>query len=203
MPGRKSADPATALSPNSRTPSSATEEAASAGIRSRLTKSRLSTVLIGSAVVWSDSHPINARAGSAAIPASMLRRVNRAGMRPSPWWQFDAHHGRNHALCYPLAAGDRCDRFSTYGGSGAARYLQVPARGHEARLVRDHDQLSPIASTELGQHPAYVRACGCGADVDFRRDLVVRQTTADSGQHFTFPFGQLVEPGMVGDPGGP
>jgi hypothetical protein len=72
---RNSAAPATALSRNSRTPSSATLEAASPGIRSRLPKSSMSTVLIGLAVVRSNPQPTRARAGNAVIPASMRRRL--------------------------------------------------------------------------------------------------------------------------------
>jgi hypothetical protein len=39
--------------------------------------------------------------------------------------------------------------------------------------------------------------------VDFRSDLVVRQTAADTSQHVALSHGQLMQPAMIGTPAGP
>jgi hypothetical protein len=82
-------------------------DSASAGIRSLLAKSRVSTVLIGAAVVRSNPQPTSARAGIAARPASRVRRLIRPDIKvPSVVMIKDVHHGRNHAARYLLATGD-------------------------------------------------------------------------------------------------
>jgi hypothetical protein len=73
--------------------------------------------------------------------------------------------------------------------------LPVGARGNQAGLVGEHNELRPVAGTELDHRAADVGLGGGGAEHHGGGDLVVGQAVRDKGHHLSFPVGEAFHSG--------
>ena len=120
-PGRNSAEPAAAVNVKVRIPSRCTPPV-SGGIRRRLAKVRMPTVLIGPAAVRSlRSQPTRPAAGTTVETGQQGSAADTAwhGMLLGSMERAD--HATDPPSRIPLAAGDGRGRLATYAGSGSGR----------------------------------------------------------------------------------
>src|SRR5689334_3867664 len=106
-------------------------------------------------------------------PGSVIVSV----MVPPSWqapWPAAASHSRD---CHNLASSARL------------------ARGDQAGLVGEDDELGPVAGTELDHRPADVGLGSGGAEHHGLGDLVVGQAMGDQGDHLPLPVGEALHPG--------
>ena len=74
------------------------------------------------------------------------------------------------------------------------RGLPAGARGDQAGLVGEDNELRPVAGAELDHRTADVGLGGGGAEHHRVGDLVVGQAVRDQGHHLSFPVGEGFHP---------
>src|SRR5579883_1227465 len=98
----------------------------------------------------------------------------------------------------PEGFAEYCPRSKAGSQKTVTYYSAGPAGAGQPRLIREDDQLSPVAGAELDHRPAHVGLGGQRADHETLGDLLIGEALRDQRHHFALPLGQALQPPKYG-----